>query len=65
MPKMGGSELKDLILKLRPDIKVLFMSGYTDDAIAHRGIYDADMAFIEKPFMPNALTLKVREVLLS
>jgi PAS domain S-box-containing protein len=65
MPKMGGSALKDLVAGLRPDIKVLFMSGYTDDAIAHREVYDANIAFIEKPFMPNVLLRKVREVLLS
>ena len=63
MPTMGGSELKDLVVKLRPDICVLFMSGYTDDSIAHRGIYDADIAFIEKPFTPDALARKIREVL--
>ncbi|MEP6788969.1 MAG: PAS domain S-box protein, partial [Acidobacteriota bacterium] len=63
MPKMGGSELKDKIVKIRPDIKVLFMSGYTDDSIAHRGMLDAKTQFIEKPFAPDALELKIREVL--
>ncbi|CAN5622807.1 hypothetical protein BH10ACI3_BH10ACI3_09730 [soil metagenome] len=63
MPKMGGSELKDEVVKMLPDIKTLFMSGYTDDALAHRGVFDADIAFIEKPFTPDALSRKVREVL--
>jgi FixJ family two-component response regulator len=63
MPKMGGSELNDLIVKLRPNIKVLFMSGYTDESISHRGIHDATAAFIEKPFTPNSLVRKVRSVL--
>ncbi|MGE3467914.1 MAG: PAS domain-containing protein, partial [Pyrinomonadaceae bacterium] len=63
MPKMGGIELKAHVAKLRPEISVLFMSGYTDESLAHRGIYDEDVAFIEKPFTPDALARKVREVL--
>ena len=63
MPGMGGTELKQAVVEIRPEIKVLFMSGYTDDSIANRGIFDADTAFIEKPFTPDALARKVREVL--
>jgi two-component system cell cycle sensor histidine kinase/response regulator CckA len=63
MPVMGGTELKDKIIELRPDIKVLLMSGYTDDSIAHRGIFDSDTQFIEKPFTPDGIARKVREVL--
>jgi len=63
MPKMSGSELKDEIVKILPDIKILFMSGYTDDSIANRGVFDDAIAFIEKPFTPDALARKVREVL--
>jgi two-component system, cell cycle sensor histidine kinase and response regulator CckA len=65
MPKMGGNELKDQIGKTRPDTKMLLMSGYPDESIAHSGIYYADIAFIEKPFHPNILVKKVREVLES
>jgi two-component system, cell cycle sensor histidine kinase and response regulator CckA len=63
MPAMGGRELKDKVTNLCPDVKILFMSGYTDDSVANRGIYDADFAFIEKPFTPDGLARRVREVL--
>ncbi len=63
MPKMGGAELKKRVVELLPEIKVLFISGYTDDSIADRGIDDPDVAFLEKPFSPNNLTQKVRDVL--
>jgi signal transduction histidine kinase len=63
MPKMGGGELRGFVVKSYPDIKVLFMSGYTDDAIAFSGVLDPDTEFIEKPFTPDDLSRKVREVL--
>jgi PAS domain S-box-containing protein len=63
MPKMSGKELYDQIAPLRPDIKVLYMSGYTDDAIVHRGVLDEGTPFIQKPFKVDALLHKVREVL--
>jgi two-component system cell cycle sensor histidine kinase/response regulator CckA len=63
MPKMGGSELSDSVLELLPNTKVLFMSGYTDDSIAELGVLRSDTSFIEKPFTPDALCRKVREVL--
>lgn len=65
MPGMGGSELRDRVTGLRPEIKVLFMSGYTDDAITHGGVLDSDAAFIEKPFTPDSLSRKIRDVILS
>lgn len=63
MPEMGGRELADRLAQLRPGIKVLYMSGYTDDAIVHHGVLDDDVPFIQKPFAPHALAQKVREVL--
>ena len=65
MPSMSGPVQKDKLAELRPDLKVLFMSGYTDDAISHSGVLDSDTAFIEKPFSPDALSRKVREILES
>ncbi len=63
MPKMSGTDLKDQLFKIRPDIKNLFMSGYTDASISHQGVLQSGTAFIEKPFSPDALFLKIREVL--
>lgn len=63
MPKMSGKEVADRLRKLHPGTKVLFMSGYTDEAIVHHGIVDSHIAFIQKPFSENALAKKVREVL--
>lgn len=63
MPKMSGLELRNQLIKLRPDIKVLFMSGYTDDSMTQNEVLDADTAFIEKPFTPDGLAKKIREIL--
>ena len=63
MPQMNGRELEERIKKLRPHIKVLFMSAYTSDVIAKQGILEDDVHFLEKPFSVDSLTDKVRAVL--
>ena len=63
MPQISGRELAERLLVLRPGIKVLFMSGYTDDAVIRHGVLQEGTAFLQKPFVPNDLARKVREVL--
>jgi PAS domain S-box-containing protein len=63
MPKMSGKELADHIKRAHPALKILFMSGYTDDALAHHGVLEPGISFLEKPFSPARLTRKVRQVL--
>ncbi|HXV44800.1 MAG TPA: ATP-binding protein, partial [Anaerolineae bacterium] len=63
MPHMSGRELAERLLLLRPDIKILYMSGYTDDIIVHHGLADPSITFLQKPFTPAELAHKVREVL--
>jgi PAS domain S-box-containing protein len=63
MPQMSGRELAQSLEVLHPGIKVLYMSGYTDDAIVRHGLLDQEIAFLQKPFTPDALMRKVREVL--
>jgi len=63
MPQMGGRELVKRLARLLPEAKVLYMSGYTDDTIAPQGSLDQIAHFLQKPFAPDALLSKVREVL--
>ncbi|MDE3196051.1 MAG: response regulator, partial [Acidobacteriota bacterium] len=63
MPYTSGRELADRLEKLRPGIRVLFMSGYTDDMIVHHGVVHEGVNFIQKPFVPADLARKVRSVL--
>jgi DNA-binding NtrC family response regulator len=65
MPKVSGRELAEELYARRTNMKVLYMSGYTDSAIVNTGILHKQVAFLQKPFTPAALTQKVREVLES
>ena len=63
MPRMNGRQLSEAMVEMRPRIKILFMSGYTDHAIVHHGVIDAGTSFVGKPFTALELAAKVREVL--
>ena len=63
MPGMSGRELAEQLQQLRPELKVLFMSGYTDDAVVRHGLLTAQVEFLAKPFSPLGLVAKVRLVL--
>ena len=65
MPRMSGSALVQHLSSVHPEAKVLYMSGYTDDAIVHRGALEPGTSFIQKPFDPSSLAHKVREALES
>jgi CheY-like chemotaxis protein len=63
MPQMSGKELSDRLKGQCSETKILLMSGYTDDALAHHGVLDEGLLFVEKPFSPAKLARKVRAVL--
>jgi len=65
MPKLSGTEMAAMLLRERPDMKVLYISGYTDNAVVNSGLLHQEVAFLQKPFTPAALIEKVHEVLLS
>ncbi|HKG45360.1 MAG TPA: response regulator [Pyrinomonadaceae bacterium] len=63
MPGMSGNDMSRILLKKQPGMPVVYMSGYTDDAIVQHGVLEPGINFLQKPFTPGALALKVREVL--
>jgi two-component system, cell cycle sensor histidine kinase and response regulator CckA len=63
MPQMSGRQLAENLADIHPGIRVLYMSGYTDGVIAHHGVLDAGLAYLQKPFTADFLARKVREVL--
>ena len=63
MPKMNGRELAKIVQQDRPGMEVIYMSGYTNDAISHHGVLEPGVHFIQKPITPSVLAKKLREVL--
>ena len=63
LPRMSGRELSERLAVLRSNMKVLFVSGYTDDSAMRHGVPDSEVAYLQKPFTPATLTKKIREVL--
>lgn len=63
MPQMNGPELAKRLVALRPEMKVLYMSGYTDEAIIHHGVREPGVPFLQRPFTPAAVACKAWEVL--
>jgi FixJ family two-component response regulator len=63
MPEMGGKVMAEWLTTTYPDVKILFTSGYTDEAIASQGVLEAGIDFLSKPYTPAMLAHKVREML--
>jgi CheY-like chemotaxis protein len=63
MPNMSGAELAGELRRSRPDIKIVYVSGYTEHTVSHHGVLDANVTFLAKPFSREALAKKLRETL--
>jgi DNA-binding NtrC family response regulator len=63
MPLMGGKALAETLVKEKPGLKIMFISGYTDNSIVHHGVLEKDVEFLQKPYLRGELLNKVREVL--
>jgi CheY-like chemotaxis protein len=63
MPLMNGPELVEELRRERPGLRALFMSGYTSDAVLQRGVSEAEVAFVQKPFTAEALNSRLRQLL--
>jgi FixJ family two-component response regulator len=63
MPEMNGQQLRERLEQIKPSLRTLFMSGYTSNTIAHAGVLEEGIHFIQKPFSANALLSRVRELL--
>lgn len=63
MPEIDGRQLAERLRAVRPEVRIIFMSGYTEDVVIHQGVLHAGIEFVQKPFTPSVLARKVREVL--